>query len=467
MYREIKRVYILAVFVLLVIAFVGCQRQEDRLTLSLNGERKICLEYGTVYQEPGAAAKYGDTEVSVTVTGAVDTSKVGSYTVAYLAEYEDRVTTAYRKVTVVDTQAPVITLVTKPGHYTVPGTTYEEEGFSAQDHYDGDLTGQVRRKVTVDQVIYTVSDASGNVTTVTRDIYYDDPIAPELTLKGGQSITVTAGESFVDPGYTALDNCDGDITGAVTVTGTVDIWIPGTYTLTYTVSDTYENTVSASREVQVKPRPVPDTVSPNGKVIYLTFDDGPGRYTEELLEILDKYQVKATFFVVNTDYAYLIPSIYEKGHTVGIHTATHVFSQVYKSEEAYFADLYQMRDVIYSYTGKAPDILRFPGGSSNTISRFNPGIMTRLVQAVKAQGYQYFDWNVDSDDAGGATTSQKVYQNVVNGIQGKDIAVVLMHDIKGYSVDAVESIIRWGLENGYTFLPLQADSPNCHHPVMN
>ena len=112
-------------------------------------------------------------------------------------------------------------------------------------------------------------------------------------------------------------------------------------------------------------------------------------------------------------------------------------------------------------------LMRFPGGSSNTISSFNPGIMTRLTKAVEEKGFRYFDWNVDSNDAGGARTASKVYSNVVSGIGDKKAAVVLMHDIKSYTIDAIEKIIVWGLDNGYTFLPLTADSPTCHHGVNN
>jgi hypothetical protein len=93
--------------------------------------------------------------------------------------------------------------------------------------------------------------------------------------------------------------------------------------------------------------------------------------------------------------------------------------------------------------------------------------MTRLTQAVKDQGFRYFDWNVDSDDAGNTTTAEGVVQNVIKGIQNRDVSVVLQHDIKSYSVDAVEEIIIWGLQNGYTFMPLEQNSPKCEHEVRN
>jgi peptidoglycan/xylan/chitin deacetylase (PgdA/CDA1 family) len=171
--------------------------------------------------------------------------------------------------------------------------------------------------------------------------------------------------------------------------------------------------------------------------------------------------------VLNSGYLDLLPEMVADGHTVAVHTYSHVFSEVYASESAYYRDLNAIREKVHDYTGQWPNILRFPGGSSNTLSNFNPGIMTRLVKSVEEKGYRYFDWNVDSNDAGGASTADEVFRNVVDGIAGKKYAVVLQHDVKGFSVDAVERIIEWGLANGYTFAALTQDSPECEHAVWN
>ena len=118
------------------------------------------------------------------------------------------------------------------------------------------------------------------------------------------------------------------------------------------------------------------------RYVALTFDDGPGANTPELLRVLRKYNVKATFFVVNTPFIDYITQIAADGHSIGIHSTTHVFSSIYASEEAFFADIENMGNIIYAKTGIKTSLLRFPGGSSNTVSRFNPGIMTRLTKAV-------------------------------------------------------------------------------------
>ena len=117
---------------------------------------------------------------------------------------------------------------------------------------------------------------------------------------------------------------------------------------------------------------------------------------------------------------------------------------------------------------KSADIVRFPGGSSNTISaRYCSGIMSQLVYEVEDRGFQYCDWNVSSGDAGGTTSTGEVFCNVTEGISRNNISIVLQHDIKDFSVNAVEQIIQWGLSEGYTFLPITAQTPMSHHGVNN
>ena len=475
---------ILALFVVLAVAAV-CVWQINEFTIEVNlaGDAQITLQYGQSYVEPGASAKFYGTLLQtkplspqVIISGQVDETKLGAYTITYSAEFEGYSTSAQRVVRIVDLQAPQIVLVSDPLHYTIPGQPYEEEGYSALDNYDGDLTANVIREEKDGVVYYSVKDSSGNEYKVQRTIIYNDPVAPVIALKGESKLTLALGQPYKEAGYTAKDNCDGDITAKVVVQGSVDIAKPGTYTITYSVKDSYSNAASATRTViitgetvaddyvpQIPDKPLP----PNGKVICLTFDDGPGPHTARLLDVLKKYNVKATFFVINSSYLSLTKRMVEEGHTVALHSASHKYKDIYKSEDAYFADLYKLQDAVFAQTGYKPTILRFPGGTSNTISKFNKGIMTRLTKLVLEKGFRYFDWNVDSNDAGGAHTSDKVFANVVKGIGNKKYSVVLQHDIHGYSVDAVERIIQWGLASGYTFEALTMDSTDCHHPINN
>lgn len=478
---------------------------EYLVDLSINGDEVITLEYGQSYEEPGSqAVGYGTLlkkepqELQVQVEGQVDVSKLGTYEITYSAGFEGTEATARRTVHVVDTVAPEIILVSDPEHFTFPNQPYEEEGFTASDNYDGDLTEKVTAVEQEGKVIYTVADTSGNETTVERSIHYDDPIPPELTLKGDAKVTITEGNKWKEPGYLASDNVDGDLTEQVTVSGSVDYNKPGTYKLTYEVKDKYQNSVKAERTVTVKAKPKPVTPPPantqtgtqtgtqsgtqgssqpdsststsQGKVIYLTFDDGPSKYTPKLLDILAKYNVKATFFVCGTGRVDLLDDIANAGHTLALHSKTHKYESIYASEDAFYEDLYAIQNIVEKYSGVKSFIMRFPGGSSNGVSKnICPGIMTKLTQSVQSKGFVYFDWNIDSKDAAGAKTADEVARNVINGISKskRKSLVVLQHDIKGFSVDAVDQILQWGIANGCTFKALTQSSPECHHNVNN
>ena len=474
--KKLTRIILIAgaalVAVALVAAIVIWNINVFAMDLTMTGDAQITLEYGSDYTDAGATAQfYGtilvqDPEcVEVTAEGTVDTATVGTYTITYTASRWGVTQVCTRTVHVVDTQKPQLTLTADPDTFTLPGQEYVEEGFVAWDDYDGDITHKVVRTVGDGEVVYCVADSSGNAVEVKRQIVYNDPVVPELTLLGDTKITVPAGGSFKEPGFTASDNCDGDITEWVQVSGGIDPYLPGSYTIEYSVTDSYGNTATASRTVTVGG--IYNNGGTNGKVIYLTFDDGPSNYTPYLLDILKKYGVKATFFVVNTGAISTIARTAREGHTIAIHSKTHDYKKIYASEDAYFEDLYAMQQIIYNHTGITTCMVRFPGGSSNRVSSFNPGIMTRLTQALGEQGFYYFDWNVSSEDAGVATTTDEVFNNVIKGIGKRSTSVVLQHDSQAFSVRAVEKIIVWGLVHGYTFLPMNPSSPGCHHAIRN
>lgn len=206
------------------------------------------------------------------------------------------------------------------------------------------------------------------------------------------------------------------------------------------------------------------------KVIYLTFDDGPGPYTAQLLDILQKQNVKATFFLVNTGYDMeaLLGRMVDEGHSIGIHSDCHDFKTIYANDDALWEDIYTMQSLIEEKCGEKTCLLRFPGGSSNTVSRrYCPGIMSRAIARAEADGFAYFDWNVDSGDAYGCQDGEVIFRKVICGIRGRNRAVVLQHDVNRCSVQTVERIICWGKSNGYVFRALTADSPACRHRVQN
>lgn len=445
-----------------------------QVTVEMNGREDVTIECGTPYTDEGAVACFGGSifpadlkTLAVTTENSVDAAKPGDYTVVYSADFLLFSGSAERTVHIVDTTLPVLVLEGDLVCYDLPDHPFVEPGYTATDNIDGDITGKVTCEEIDGKLVYTVSDDSGNTVQATRDIFHEDNLAPEIVLEGGDEIEWNAGLPFEEPGFSCTDNCAGDLTDRVSVSGAVDIYHKGAYTLTYTAEDNYHNQTTVTRTVNVVPVPQPDKVDPGDKIVYLTFDDGPSVYTEQLLDILDAYNVKATFFVVDTDYSDLIADEFARGHSVGIHTASHDYGKIYASEEAYFADLEHMQDLIVELTGQRTTLVRFPGGSSNTVSSFNPGIMTTLAADLTDMGYQYFDWNVSSGDAGETTETQQVYENVINGVQWQNVSIVLQHDIKGFSVAAVEQIIVWCLNNGYTFLPLDSTSPTSHHRIAN
>ena len=206
-------------------------------------------------------------------------------------------------------------------------------------------------------------------------------------------------------------------------------------------------------------------------VVYLTFDDGPSDNTLKILDILKESGVTATFFVMGTSKIEYVQNIADAGCAVGLHTDTHDYAQVYISEEGFFNDLTRVGEKVKAVLGYTPNITRFPGGSSNTVSKkYNAGIMTRLTKEIEARGYSYWDWNCDSTDASGNHVApDKLVESVKKQTGSQQRVVVLMHDTgaKDTTVEALPRIIQFFKDNGYRFGKLSADLKPIHHGVNN
>ena len=153
-------------------------------------------------------------------------------------------------------------------------------------------------------------------------------------------------------------------------------------------------------------------------ICYLTFDDGPStENTEKILDILKKYNIKATFFVIYKDTEKekaMYKRIVEEGHTIGVHTASHDYEKIYSSVDAYLKDFNKIASHIEEITGEKPEIFRFPGGSVNS---YNGAVYMQIVSEMMRRGYTYYDWNVGSGDASYGTASKNwIVGNVVNGV---------------------------------------------------
>ncbi len=476
--KKKKRVIIISVAALawlLLVASLGFILDGRTVRFYMSGEQQMYIEQGTEYSEPGVYAVTsgklfgeGEKHLPIVTVGMVDSSTVGSYTLEYKVRSLLGEFSTTRTVIVRDTVPPVIELKYIEGYEPSWIEGYVEEGYSAYDAYDGDITEHVRREQYADKIIYRVSDSSGNETSVERPMP-DYTELPLITLSGGDYMEIYAGDEWYEPGYSAMDGRGNDLSGYVLAEGSVSPLVCGEYYLTYSLLSASGEGVSTTRTVKVLPQPMPDVIDPEGKTIYLTFDDGPGPYTGRLLDILSAYGVPATFFVTAADSRYydLIGRASREGHSIGVHTSTHNYSQIYASEDAWFEDFYAMQEIIYQQTGEYTKLFRFPGGSSNTVSSFNPGIMSRLSQIMTDLGYRYFDWNVSSGDAGETSDTYEIIENVTGGCQNQRISCVLQHDIKDYSIAAVEQIIIWGRNNGYSFRALDMQSPDFHHGINN
>lgn len=211
----------------------------------------------------------------------------------------------------------------------------------------------------------------------------------------------------------------------------------------------------------------------SNKTIYLTFDDGPSPRTPEVLKILRDNGVKATFFVTarSKNSSHYMKDIVADGHTIALHTYSHDYAKVYASEEAYFADLQQISDLVYSETGVRTNLIRFPGGSSNTVSKkYCPGIMTNLTRQVVGKGYVYFDWNVTSGDADkGGSSAQQIINNCRKVPKKSDAVIVLMHDSveKRTTVEALPEVIAYYKAAGCKFATITESTPPAHQRVAN
>ena len=205
------------------------------------------------------------------------------------------------------------------------------------------------------------------------------------------------------------------------------------------------------------------------KWVCLTFDDGPSKTTPDVLSALNAAGVHATFFVVatgyNEKYLPLLTEAVSAGHQIALHSASHEYSDIYRSSAAYWKDIALLKQRIAPYVdAESIRYLRFPGGSTNTVSRRygGKGLMPQLKTEVEQRGWQWVDWNVCAEDAvGGHPSADTIYRNVVRETGEQTHCVVLMHDsaTTHTTAEALPDIIRWYADNGYTFLTVAEALP--------
>jgi peptidoglycan-N-acetylglucosamine deacetylase len=226
-------------------------------------------------------------------------------------------------------------------------------------------------------------------------------------------------------------------------------------------SETETTEESGKQDTAVSSDPTVEAAKENGvfkgKTVYLTFDDGPSLYTNDILDILAKYNVKATFFVIgktDDESKEIYKRIVNEGHTLGMHSFSHQYNKIYNSLEDFDKDFTKLRKLLYDTTGYKPTIYRFPGGSDNMVNKHG---MDEFIQYLNEKSIVYYDWNVVNGDATGVEyTKKQLMQNVLSGVETKKTSIVLMHDspTKKATLNSLPNLLEDLLDKGAEVLPL-------------
>ncbi|MBE5806322.1 MAG: DUF5011 domain-containing protein [Clostridiales bacterium] len=468
-----KKIIVLGIIMIILNLFLIIFSALPKVKLELNGKDKIILNVNDNYNEFGASAylkKFIKKEnIKYNVNSNLDSSKLGDYEIVYEVENKWGKEQKKRYIKVIDNKQPILKVQEKINICKVNKLVFINA--NAIDNYDGNITSKINYKIKNDKLYLSVKDSSDNITEITRELNYIDSEKPTIKLNGNDLILLNINEEYIEEGAIATDSCDGDLTDKILIESSVNTKKAGEYRVIYKITDSYGNEEVIERKVIVE---IKDEFKEypviNGATIYLTFDDGPYKYTEDILNTLKKYNIKATFFVTNQfpAYSHFIRKEYEDGHSIGIHTYTHQWS-IYQSKDTYLNDFNKIDELIFKETGIHTKIFRFPGGSSNRVSRnYKVGIMSELSKHMTEQGYKYFDWNVDSGDTNKNDSSTKaIIKNFKKSLKGDGTYVVLMHDIKKNTALSLEEIITYALERGYTFSALNENSPEVHFKIAN
>lgn len=444
----------LIAFLFICIIFLLCYAFKNPVLLySSNPEVEINHEYDP---KKNIQQVFFHSDSDVKISGDINTNKIGNYEITYqLKNYKKTC-----KVSVKDTKAPELKV---KAYKADMKEDVQPESFVESVKDDSKVSLSFKKKPTKDKeqtLTIIAKDEYGNSTSKETTLTLVKDIEKPVIHTDAISVYVGAKpnyKSYIE----VTDNLDSKPTIKVD-SSKVKTKKAGTYKLLVTATDRSGNKAKAKINV---------TVEEPSKVVYMTFDDGPSENTDKILKILKKYDAKATFFVTgnNQKYNSSIKKAADQGNTIALHTYTHDYANVYSSTTAYFEDLQKVSDMVKQITGKAPKYIRFPGGSSNTISaQYSQGIMSALDNMVHEKGYEYFDWNCSSGDAASNTVPT---QDIVRNATSCDYEqiMILFHDSspKTTTVEALPEIIKSYKERGYVFKGICDDTPIFHHGVNN
>ena len=203
----------------------------------------------------------------------------------------------------------------------------------------------------------------------------------------------------------------------------------------------------------------------NGKKVYLTFDDGPSIYTGQILDILAANNVKATFFVIGRDEEYYeyYKRIVEEGHTIGMHSYSHVYSKLYQSVDSFADEVVKLQTLLKDVTGVECNLFRFPGGSSNRVAALP---IEEYIDYLNENDITYYDWNALSGDATSQNYSpEQLVANIMDDVAANEDSIVLMHDLQNQhaTVESLQLLIDTLKAEGYEILPIDENAPLIQH----
>lgn len=405
--------------------------------------------------------KDGSVQDVVIDSSAVDVKKIGEYNVIY--KYHDKEYSL--KVKVVDTISPTFEVQSKSValHQTIDPAKLvknikdeSQTKVSFAKKYTFDEVGEKEVEVIVSDEYNNQASKKVMVKVV------EDKQAPEIIV--GNASVIVGSDIDLNALASVKDDFDPQPTLQVDK-NQVDTQKKGNYKVKYVAQDASGN--RSEKEITIQ---VVDKTGEDEKVVYLTFDDGPSRYTPEVLKILERYNCKATFFItgMNSSYRKYISTAHDQGHTIGLHTYSHSYSKVYASTDAYFKDLEKVGQLAKDYIGFVPKYIRFPGGSSNAVSKkYTPGIMTKLTKMVEDKGYIYYDWNAENGDGYSKMSQSEMYRRATSSTAKK--IMILMHDANGKqnTVDILPKVIEHYQKKGYTFKAIDDSAIVPHQHINN
>lgn len=463
------------------------------MKIELNGQEEMSVVYQSKFRDPGVKATLLGKKMNVSVRGKVNTNKIGRYELVYETEnkigMKKKIT---RIVTVISNEAPTIQLNGDEVEYVELNGTFQEPGYQASDIEHNDLTDKVittgyvnPKQFGIYVIHYEVTDKSGNKAKQSRKVIVKDNQKPQLVLKGYQAITLYEDEEYQDPGFTATDNIDKDITNQVITKNNIKKK-PGVYKVSYEVTDSSGNKVKKERQVYVikhlkykdsydelensskgwwsdnkynQKRPLGGNdgksleeyhayhLGENKKIIYLTFDEGSNEtYLDKIVDVLDKNNVKATFFLCQNYMAShpdLIRKMEKNGHTVGNHTHHHYNMPSLATREKiddYVKEVVDVEHIYKQITGKdMVKVYREPKGEWST----------RSLKILSDLGYSTYFWSADYLDWDKPVSKEEALNHLLKRYHNG--AIYLLHPKNIGNYEAMEDFINTMKKKGYQF----------------